>query len=239
VTSLRPTNAPEETALGRSTPAWEIRRRTTCRLCDDVHLRLLFSLVSTPLANALVDADRTNEAQPVYPLDVHFCDHCFHVQLLDVVNPEILFRDYVYVSGTSPSFVDHFRRYAEDVLARTECTPGQLVVDIGSNDGTLLRFFKDKGCRVLGIEPATLIAERADAAGIETISAFLNEEVARAVARDYGSAAIVYLRTWTICMASSRQSKVCWLRMEFLFLKCPIYSTCSKRRCSTPSITNT
>jgi SAM-dependent methyltransferase len=191
VTSLRPTNAPEETALGRSTPAWEIRRRTTCRLCDDVRLRLLFSLVSTPLANALVDADRTNEAQPVYPLDVHFCDHCFHVQLLDVVNPEILFRDYVYVSGTSPSFVDHFRRYAEDVLARTECTPGQLVVDIGSNDGTLLRFFKDKGCRVLGVEPATLIAERADAAGIETISAFLNEEVAHAVARDYGSAAIV------------------------------------------------
>jgi SAM-dependent methyltransferase len=175
----------------RSTPAWEIRRRTTCRLCDDVRLRSLFSLVPTPLANALVDADHLDEAQSVYPLEVHFCDKCCHVQLLDVVNPETLFRDYVYVSGTSPSFVDHFRRYAEDVLTRTGHSQGQLVVDIGSNDGTLLRFFKDKGCRVLGIEPATLIAERADAAGIETISAFLNEEVAGAVARDYGPATIV------------------------------------------------
>ncbi|MEY2508787.1 MAG: hypothetical protein QOH01_3116 [Verrucomicrobiota bacterium] len=172
-------------------PAWEIRRRTTCRLCESVHLRLLFSLVSTPLANALVDAARVDEPQSVYPLDIYFCDHCFHVQLLDVVNPEILFRDYVYVSGTSPSFVDHFRRYAEDVLWRFEFTPGQLVVDIGSNDGTLLRFFKEKGCSVLGIEPATLIAERADAAGIKTISAFLNEDLARAVARDHGAATVV------------------------------------------------
>ena len=177
---------------GDSAAVWQLRRRSTCRLCDDVDLRLLFSLVSTPLANALVAADRLDEPQAVYPLDVHFCDNCCHVQLLDVVNPEILFRDYVYVSGTSPSFVDHFRRYAEDVFSRVAFPPAEpLVVDIGSNDGTLLRFFKDKGCRVLGIEPATLIAERADAAGIETISAFLNQELAEAIARDHGPAAVV------------------------------------------------
>jgi SAM-dependent methyltransferase len=168
-----------------------MRRRTTCRLCDDTRLRSLFTLVPTPLANELVAADRVNEPQRVYPLDVHFCDRCCHVQLLDVVNPEILFRDYVYVSGTSPSFVDHFRRYSEDVFSRVALAPGKLVVDIGSNDGTLLRFFKDKGCRVLGIEPATLIAERAHAAGIETISAFLNLELAETIAREHGPAAVV------------------------------------------------
>jgi SAM-dependent methyltransferase len=171
--------------------AWEMQRRTTCRVCDDTRLRPLFSLVPTPLANQLVSADRLHEPQRVYPLDLHFCDHCSHVQLLDVVNPEILFRDYVYVSGTSPSFVDHFRRYSEDVLSRVALAPGELVVDIGSNDGTLLRFFKDKGCRVLGIEPATLIAESAHAAGIETIPAFLTRELAETVARDHGPAVVV------------------------------------------------
>src|SRR5205814_2732270 len=91
----------------------------------------------------------------------------------------------------SPSFVDHFRRYSEDVFSRVALASGKLVVDIGSNDGTLLRFFKDKGCRVLGIEPATLIAERAHAAGIETISAFLNIELAETIAREHGAAAVV------------------------------------------------
>ena len=184
-------DTPGSTSSTSGPLGWDMRRRTTCRVCDGTRLRPLFSLEPTPLANQLVGADRLNEPQRVYPLDLHFCDDCCHVQLLDVVNPEILFRDYVYVSGTSPSFVDHFRRYSEDVFARVALAPGQLVLDIGSNDGTLLRFFKDKGCRVLGIEPARLIAERTQAAGIDTIPAFLSRELAETIARDRGPAAVV------------------------------------------------
>ncbi len=171
--------------------SWEMVGRASCRICDGPRLRPLFSLAPTPLANQLVSAELLQEPQRVYPLDLHFCDDCSHVQLLDVVNPEILFRDYVYVSGTSPTFVEHFRRYAEDVMSRIALGPAELVVDIGSNDGTLLRFFKDKGIRVLGIEPATRIAERTRTAGIDTIPAFLSKELALTIATERGQASVI------------------------------------------------
>ena len=72
--------------------------------------------------------------------DLYFCRDCAHVQLLDVINPALLFSDYVHVSGTSPVFVSHFREYANANKNKFELASGSLVVDIGSNDGTLLSF---------------------------------------------------------------------------------------------------
>jgi SAM-dependent methyltransferase len=169
----------------------DVTRRTSCRICDSARLRKLFSLAATPLANDFVGSDRLDERQPLYPLDLHFCEDCTHVQLLDIVNPELLFRNYVYVSGTSPAFVDHFRRYADEVSSRVQLGPESLVVDIGSNDGTLLRFFADKGARVLGVEPATRIAAEASAAGIETVDAFLDAELAGTIVAEHGEATVV------------------------------------------------
>ena len=112
------------------------RRRADCRLCGSANLGLVLSLIPTPPANAFVPADRAGELQLAFPLDVFFCRSCGHVQLLDVVDPDELFRDYVYVSGTSPVFVEHFRRYSADCIARFGIGPGDRVVEIGSNDGT-------------------------------------------------------------------------------------------------------
>ncbi len=124
-------------------------------------------------------------------MDVYFCESCGHLQLLDVVDPEILFRDYVYVSGTSPSFVKHFQGYAEDCIARFTPPLGSLAIDIGSNDGTLLQFFKAAGMSVLGIDPATKIAADATARGLETWPEFLNAELTSRIVREKGRAAIV------------------------------------------------
>ena len=119
--------------------------RETCRLCTLRNVSKVFSLAPTPLANAFVKADQLDREQELYPLNVWLCNDCGHLQLLDVVDPVMLYEHYVYVSGTSPIFVKHFKQYAEYVINNFHPAPAGLVVDIGSNDGTLLRFFKDRG----------------------------------------------------------------------------------------------
>lgn len=166
-------------------------RRSTCRLCDGHDLMRVLSLASTPPANAFVPESALDRPQDRFPLDVYFCRACGHVQLLDVVDPRVLFEHYVYVSGTSPVFVRHFEEYASAVLARFKPTTDGLVVDIGSNDGILLRFFQKAGLRVLGIDPARNIAEDATRAGIETWADFFSPPLAQRIGAERGPAAIV------------------------------------------------
>lgn len=166
-------------------------RRQSCRLCGGTDLTLVLALEPTPPANAFMPAEGLGEAQAVFPLDAFFCENCAHVQLLDVVDPEVLFGNYVYVSGTSPIFVQHFGTYAEAVLAIAKPAPGALVVDVGSNDGTLLRFFQQAGQRVLGIDPARDIAARATAGGIPTEVGFFDRDTALDIRGRMGPAAIV------------------------------------------------
>ena len=167
------------------------RRRDTCRLCGSRRLELALQLAPTPPANAFVPASALGRPQERFPLDVFFCKDCFHLQLLDVVDPALLFEHYVYVSGTSPVFVRHFESYANDVITRFGVKPGDLVVDVGSNDGTLLRAFQQAGCRVQGIDPARKIAADATAAGIPTRAAFFTPDLASALRTELGEAAAV------------------------------------------------
>ncbi|MBI2093635.1 MAG: class I SAM-dependent methyltransferase [Candidatus Omnitrophica bacterium] len=155
-----------------------MRTRTGCRLCAGKNLDLLFSLEPTPPANAFVKTDERHLPQERFPLNVHLCTQCGHVQLLDIVDPEVLFRDYVYVSSTSPVFVEHFRQYAEQMRRLMNMPKGSQVLEIGSNDGTLLRFFKEAGMTVLGVDPARSIAMEANRQGIETRTEFFDETLA-------------------------------------------------------------
>lgn len=168
-----------------------VSRRTTCRLCGSKDVALALSLAPTPPANALVGPDALGTVQECFPLDVFLCGSCSHLQLLDVVDPRLLFSNYVYVSGTSPSFVRHFQSYAADVAKYVDLAQGALVVDIGSNDGTLLEAFKSLGAEVLGIDPAHNIAAAATARGIETWPEFFDVEVARRIVAERGPATVV------------------------------------------------
>jgi SAM-dependent methyltransferase len=164
--------------------------RENCRLCDSTNLSKVLSLIPTPPANAFVKKTEIKNTQAVYPLDLYFCQACYHVQLLDVVSPEILFSHYVYVSGTSPVFVHHFENYAEEVCKQANLKD-DLVVDIGSNDGTFLGFFKARGCNVLGIDPAIEIARQASESGIETINGFFNSVLADKIINTHGQAKVI------------------------------------------------
>ena len=147
------------------------KRQNICRLCNNTNLKLAFSLEPTPPANAFVDKQKISIKQDCYPLDIFFCEDCNHVQLLDVVDSNILFEDYVYVSGTSPVFVKHFEEYANFLINNYLENKKSLVIDIGSNDGSLLfQFKKYSKCKVLGIDPSKIPVKIAKANNINSIN---------------------------------------------------------------------
>lgn len=168
-----------------------VYRRDNCRLCGSRALEKVLPLAPTPLADAYISAEHINKPQQVYPLDLYLCKDCGFAQLLDIVIPQVIYLDYIYETVSSLGLVDHFRRYADDVNAIIKPPLNALVVDIGSNDGSLLRFFKKHGMRVLGVDPAREIARRATAAGIETLPEFFNHDLVRKIKNEHGPAAIV------------------------------------------------
>lgn len=113
------------------------------------------------------------------------------MQLLHVISPEILFRHYVYVSGTSSAMREHLRDYAQTAKLFCPVSDDQLVLEFGSNDGTLLRYFKDEGNRVLGVDPAENLAKVATASGIHTLPKFFNPETALEILNTHGKAKLI------------------------------------------------
>jgi len=147
------------------------------------------SLTPTPPGNDFLTKEELGREEPVYPLDLYFCEGCHHVQLGHVVDPQILYqKNYSYVSATSAHFVNHLKEYAAKMVDRFGLQPGDLVVDIGSNDGTCLSFFKAQGMRVVGVDPATDIAERATENGVGTVADFFGYDLAVALREKYGAA---------------------------------------------------
>jgi SAM-dependent methyltransferase len=150
----------------------------------------VLDLGSQPLANSFVAPASLDAPEPRYPLELCRCIECGHIQLSLTVSPEVMFRDYVYVSGTSDTIPVHFAAYADDVAERF-VPDGGLVVEIGSNDGTLLRAFDRSKVRVLGVEPARNIAKMANAAGVPTIDEFFGEPIAERIVPEHGRAAAI------------------------------------------------
>lgn len=166
-------------------------KRETCRLCGKNNLERVLELSPTPLCDAYVPLSRVNAAQDSYPLELFLCKDCGYVHLPYVVNPELIYLDYIYVTTSSLGLKEHFGEYAKQVLGRLRPAKGSLVIDIGSNDGTLLKFFKEQGMRVLGIEPAKEIAEEASGNGIETLPKFFSSKFADEIKERFGQADII------------------------------------------------
>ena len=166
--------------------------RTSCRMCGQADLAKVLSLTPTPPGNRLLRAHELSLPEPTYPLDVFMCGGCHHVQLGHVVKPEILYqRSYSYVSATSVAFLQHLRAYATEMVSRFALNRQQLVVDIGSNDGSCLHFFAEAGLTVLGVDPAKEIADRATRAGVETIGEFFSLDLAVRLREERGAAAFI------------------------------------------------
>lgn len=158
-------------------------------MCDSKFLVKAMSLTPTPPGNDFLTESDLGREEQVYPLDLYFCRNCTHIQLGHVVDPKILYqKNYSYVSATSKHFVKHLEKYAEDVIERFSLGKTDLVADIGSNDGTCLSFFKKRGIKVLGIDPATEIAKKATDDGIDTIANFFGYKLSLDLRKKYGAA---------------------------------------------------
>jgi len=165
--------------------------RETCRLCGSKHLELAVGLTPTPIGDDFIKPDRLDKEQPAFPLDMMLCLDCGNVQLRNVVNPELIYIAYNYTSSVSLGLVEHFKKYAEAVITRVQPEPGALVVELGSNEGAMLRSFKERGLRVLGVDPAREIARRATEAGIETLPTYFTADLAKKIREERGAASIV------------------------------------------------
>ncbi len=169
-------------------------RRARCALCKAPasQFHSVLSLAPTPPANEFLREADLALPQESIPLTLVLCSSCGHVQLAEIVDPERLFRHYVYVSGTSSVFVAHFSRYAASAISRFGLGTNSFVVEVGSNDGTLLKQFKHGGVRnILGVDPASDIAEDARGAGVPTLDSFFSPDLAAEIRRDHGPADLV------------------------------------------------
>lgn len=157
-----------------------------CRICGSNNLISYLNLGDMPLVNNLLNKSELS-SEKRYPLEVLLCNDCNLSQLSTIVNPEILFRNYVYRSSISDSFKEHCKDLSIE-LNNGLLNKGDLIVDIASNDGCLLKPFKERENQVLGIDPAINLAEIANKSGIETISEFWTPELAKEIVKDYGFA---------------------------------------------------
>lgn len=162
-----------------------------CLICGSKKLNKYLSLGIQAPANSYLTSAQLNKKEFKAPLEVYFCHDCNLAQLLHIVDRSHIYSNYAYFSSTSPMLVKHFEEYAKEVFTRFPSQAKQLVVDIGSNDGVLLKPFKRLGAKVLGIDPAKNIAKIANEQGIETIADFFGKEKAGNLIKKYGKAGII------------------------------------------------
>lgn len=177
------------------------RHRDKCSLCGLTAGRTtLFETVvrfpDTPLANEYPELLKDAELQEVFPLAVVMCGNCGHAQSSIVVDPQRLFRGYVYETSTSPLTIKHLQEEARQIYDRLELRTKvkPFIVEVGSNDGSFLKQMRDVGVNpknLLGIDPAQTMAARANHAGIQTMNTFFDEDVVRSIVKNRGRADVV------------------------------------------------
>jgi SAM-dependent methyltransferase len=153
-----------------------------CRSCNCRELADILDLGRVPLANALLTGEQIGAPEDRFPLKLLFCPQCALVQIGETVPPERLFADYTYASSFSDTMLAHARALVEMLIARRRLGPQSLVIEVASNDGYLLQFYKQRGIAVLGIEPAANIAAMAEAKGIPTLVEFFDEALGQRLA---------------------------------------------------------
>lgn len=169
----------------------EVVHRESCRLCDSRNVERVLKLEPIPLSENYCTDSETGRTAARFPVDLYMCADCGHVQQLDVVDSKSLWESYTYYSGEAKGMPEHFSEFATNVMRRHEPPAGGLVVDIGSNDGSLLKPFKVAGMRVLGIDPAKEIARRATEAGLPTIAELMSLPLAHKIRDEQGPAHVV------------------------------------------------
>ena len=167
-----------------------IIKKKECRLCGSSRLIRLFNLCNSPLANNLAVTKKTSLEANYFPLNLMFCNNCKHVQLEHVINPKKPYFNYLYMTGISNQFRIHFKDYAYSVLKKFNYSSNPKVLEIGSNDCTLLNYFKENNCKTVGIEPAKNLWKKTKN-NHEIINSFYNKKINNYLKKKYVSFDII------------------------------------------------
>lgn len=201
--------------------------RTQCLCCASTDLREIIHLGMHPLADSFIPVERAAEPDRVYLLACDFCARCGQIQNRTVTAPEERYAavDYSYTSSHSKTSRDHWTDYARRVSGQTGLQAGNIVLEIGSNDGFLSACFVEAGARVLGVDASPVMARLAAERGVETVvELFGNASLARVrcVSRNLPNLSwrITFTTMPTIRWALPRPSKICLLPTGLLYLKC-------------------
>lgn len=166
------------------------RGTALCRACESSRLNIILDLGSSPVANSLPDfQSEVNEA--LYPLKLAVCEECDLGQIGEYETPDEIFTVYPYLSSTSSTWIEHGRNFTQRILGEHHKIKIGYVLEIASNDGYLLQHFKSEGIQVLGVEPASNVAEIARQIGIPTISEFFGVDLAKRILNEYGSPSLI------------------------------------------------
>lgn len=165
--------------------------RKDCRLCSSKNLSSILNLTPTPWADDYRKKENINKKQETIPLDILMCNDCNHGQLSHVIDAKEVYLNYTYETASTLGLGEHFKKTADTIIKNFKPHKNGLVVDIGSNDGILLKYFQDYGMKILGVDPMPGIAEKATKNGIPTISNFFSEAFSKEMKKKYGSATVI------------------------------------------------
>lgn len=162
-----------------------------CRVCKKPGIKKFLYLGTMPMVNNFLTAYQLDKPEFKFPLTVCYCKNCGMVQLAEVVNPKIMYQNYVYISSFSTTMNKHFLELSKSLVKKLKLGKNSLVLEMGSNDGTLLKHFKNQGVKVLGVDPAKNLAKIANSSGIETLDTFFGKELANKIVKNKGKASLV------------------------------------------------
>jgi|TARA_B100001964_G_C14249770_1_gene609305 hypothetical protein len=164
-------------------------RRNDCRYCGSKNLSPILNLGSQPPSNSFITLDEV-QSEKYYPLELFLCNGCSLVQLLDVISAQELFDDYHYLSSSSGALVMHFKELTKMLATEYGLEDGNLVVDIGCNDGITLNAYEVPGLVRVGVEPSR-VSQMARNAGLDVIGSFFNADISKQIIAKYGQARVI------------------------------------------------
>lgn len=165
-----------------------LEKLNECRICKSNDIQIILKLKDTPLEDQFL---QKKKYQPLYPLEVAMCQNCSYVFLPHVINPDTSYDDYIYESSVTVGLEDHYKTYAQEIIKSYKIKKNSLALDLGSNDGSMLKAFLKEDMKVLGVEPAKKISDFANEIKLRTINNFFSEELARKIIKEEGQASII------------------------------------------------
>jgi SAM-dependent methyltransferase len=168
-----------------------IKKYNSCRICNSDNINEVFKLKPTPPGDFFLPKDKLKLSIEKYPLIVALCEECGYLHLPYILDPEISYQNYLYETNISVGLKDNYRKYANDLIKFAALEKSNLVLDIGSNDGSMLEAFKSFGMSVVGVEPSKNISDLANKKSLTTINSFFNRDVSNEIIEKFGKPLII------------------------------------------------